>query len=1050
MASMSNPVAPRIGVWGTFDLDNFGDVLYPRIVARALERRLPEADLRFMSPLGPGNTKHFDPGQPVEGLGRPTDGRLEELAGELDCVAVGGGDIIHFRDEGYAPHYGVEPASMRDLAPGRFFVEGLGAEREHGSPVVWNAVGVPIDFTAQEAARVRSALEGRPYLAVRDEQSRRRLVEAGVDRDLEVVPDQAMLLPDLMPLEDLRSRLDHLRLLDWYPMTGPALVVQANRTLLPHADAVAEALRRIVEARPGLAVVFVEPGAVHGDAEFATAVAGALPFRTHRLPAASGMEDLVAAIAWSAGFIGSSLHGFIAAHAYGRPAVALHLNDFSKIPGFAELAGRSHCIVASPLEIPPAFDRAEGDLPDRGALSSLQGRVELHFDRIAEIAEKAAALRAPTRSEDDHRAAARRVAALARAAEEVLARAAAERRVVDAAVWDLQEDLAEVWADANSPLGILVRRLRRRLSGLAPLGTRRRSFLATPLRAVRLVVKEGWGAFLLHLPKVHRWVPRMWRRALPDPDRHAHGVEYAIWQRLHRLRPRDLRRMRRAQATWAHRPLISIITPTYNSNVEWLRAALDSVLAQTYPNWEHCVADDASPNSQTRQVLAEYAARDPRFRVTHREANGGIVEASNTALDAARGEFVAFLDHDDELQPHALFEVVRLLNERPDLDYVYTDQDKMEPDGRRVEAFFKPDWSPDLLMSMNYLTHLSVYRRELVERLGRLRPGYEGSQDYDLVLRVTEATDRIGHVPKPLYSWRKSPVSAAGSSEAKPWAYEAAKRALADALRRRGQDGEVDEGAVQGCYRVRYRIRGEPRVAVVIADPAGETGAATAHAVRELSAYPSVEVLVVGPRAEGLEDDVRYVRPEGAGRAGLLDAGAAATDAELLLFLEPGLEPVGGEWITSLVEHAQRPEVGVVGGRLFAPTGQPLHEGMVLGVGGRPATPIIFDGYLEQFAVAVRNCSAVQLGALMLRREVLDEVGGFAPAPDDWADMDLCRRARDRGYRVVYTPYAALRYARPVAGRQSSRSADGTLGSEPFYNPNLATDRPFGLRLHRS
>jgi glycosyltransferase involved in cell wall biosynthesis len=261
---------------------------------------------------------------------------------------------------------------------------------------------------------------------------------------------------------------------------------------------------------------------------------------------------------------------------------------------------------------------------------------------------------------------------------------------------------------------------------------------------------------------------------------------------------------------------ISIVTPTYNPEERWLRKCLGSVIDQIYDDWELCIADDASEGKDVRFVLEEYAGRDRRIKTKFLSTHVGIVGASNEGLSLATGEFVGFLDHDDELTRDALYEVAKLLNMNPDLDFIYTDEDVVGKHGVRSTRFLKPDWSPDLLMSYNYLPHFSVYRRSIVDQMGGFRPGYDGSQDYDLVLRFTERTGKIGHLPKPLYRWRKARGSVASSVDAKPYAYQAAIKALHEAAKRRGFDAEVREVHRGGRYRVRYSLVAKPFVSILI------------------------------------------------------------------------------------------------------------------------------------------------------------------------------------------------------------------------------------------
>ncbi|HVM12389.1 MAG TPA: glycosyltransferase [Actinomycetota bacterium] len=594
-------------------------------------------------------------------------------------------------------------------------------------------------------------------------------------------------------------------------------------------------------------------------------------------------------------------------------------------------------------------------------------------------------------------------------------------------VWELGRFRETVTESAWYPL---IQGVRRFADGLLPWGTRRRSFFLAPVRAVRMLAHDP-GGFVRRIPKARLWAPGLIRPADPPP----HTEErYRVWHRRRYARAR-LRAAAAEAADLRDGPLISVVMPTYNAEPAWLRTAIGSVRAQLYPRWELCIADDASTRTEAHAVLRRAAADDPRIKVRFLEENRGISGASNAALELATGEFVALLDHDDELKPDSLLEVAKLIRGEPDLDYVYTDEDKRSPDDRLIDAFFKPDWSPDLLMSMNYLSHLSVFRRAVLERVGGFRSEMDGSQDYDLVLRVTEATDRIGHVPLPLYTWRMVPGSAAHSDEAKPWAYTAARRALEDALRRRGIAGDVEHGPFLGAYRVRYAIDGDPRVAVLVRDPGDEDlTRRTVEGIERESTYENrlVEVVPPGPFAERVNDAVGGV------------------DADLLVVVEAGMEVLASGWIEALVRHGQRKGVGVVGGRILGPLGIPLHEGAAV-VGGE----VLEAAGVMQFTLGfvTRNCSAVGGGLLMIRPGLIRELGGFDPAFDvELGPIDLSLRAREEGHLVVYTPDATLGWlhgprAEPSRAERERFRRRWAGYRDPYYSPNLDPDEAYAVRL---
>jgi GT2 family glycosyltransferase len=566
-----------------------------------------------------------------------------------------------------------------------------------------------------------------------------------------------------------------------------------------------------------------------------------------------------------------------------------------------------------------------------------------------------------------------------------------------------------------------------------------------------------------------RGSPNQIREAIQDhhedipPDLNA---QYRVWLQRHRLTPEAVAAMQATTDQFAYRPRVSIVTPVYDPDEPWLRKAIESVQAQIYPCWELCLVNDGSTKPHVQRVLDEYATADPRIRVKHLSSNQGIAAASNHALALATGEFVGLLDHDDELSPDALFEVVRRLNEGPDLDLLYSDEDKLELDGQRVEPFFKPDWSPDLLLSMNYITHFSVFRRSLLEEIGGFRLGFDGSQDYDLLLRFTERTDKIAHIPKVLYHWRKSPGSAAGDANAKPFAYPAARQALEDALGRRGLEGWV-ESTHPGLYRVRYRLRGDPLVSIIIpTKDRWQLLHQCLQSIEENTCYSRYEIIVVDndstePEALAYLGRVaarwRLSRYPGLFNfSAICNHGAAQARGDYLLFLNNDTQVIRSDWLTALLEQAQRSEVGAVGAKLLYPTGRIQHAGVVLGIGGMANHA--FRGLpadtLHQFGLAnvVRNCSAVTAACMMVRRRVFEKVEGFdTRLRVAFNDVDFCLRLRQLGYLIVYTPLALL-YHLESASRGalhpseddelcSKRWADLLLRGDPYYNPNLTLER---------
>ena len=540
--------------------------------------------------------------------------------------------------------------------------------------------------------------------------------------------------------------------------------------------------------------------------------------------------------------------------------------------------------------------------------------------------------------------------------------------------------------------------------------------------------------------------------------------------------PEQLAELGAEIAALPQQPLISVLTPVYNTPAQWLRACIESVRRQAYPNWEHCLCDDGSTSPETAAVLREFAS-DPRIRIVRLERNAGISAATNAALDLARGDYIALLDHDDELTPDALARVVQWINANPWVEVLYSDEDKLETDGVRCDPFFKPGWSPEHFLHCMYTCHVLVARRALVQDAGGFRAGYEGAQDYDLMLRLIERTHAVGHIPRVLYHWRKIPGSTAAAQAAKPWAEDAGKRALEDYVRRRGIDAEVRPGAAPGLFRIQRRIIGTPLVSIVVPTRGQVTDrdgtpldllASSIESIGRRTSWKHYEFIIVGDASplqpstvralSGTQHRILHHQP--AGRFNFsckINEGVAAASGEHVLLLNDDVEALDADWLSAMLEYSQDPEIGAVGAQLLYPDGRLQHVGMVLGVNGIAAHafhqhPGTSAGYFGS-VIGPRNYSAVTAACLMSRRAVFLQVSGFDETfPIDFNDVDYCLRVRRAGYRIVYTPYARLLHHESASFGPRQQDTEGIAemqrrwGSEiqkdPYYNPNLTREYP--------
>jgi GT2 family glycosyltransferase len=524
-------------------------------------------------------------------------------------------------------------------------------------------------------------------------------------------------------------------------------------------------------------------------------------------------------------------------------------------------------------------------------------------------------------------------------------------------------------------------------------------------------------------------------------------------------------------------PRFSVITPVFETPAGVLWQMLESVRTQSFADWELLLVDDCSDEPHIRQMLDRAQAGDPRIRVLHREENGGIVAASNDALELAEGEFIAMLDHDDELHPDALAHVHEALLGTPEADYAYTDEDKIDLAGHHSGPFFKPDWSPERMRTQMYSCHLSVFRRSLVEEVGGFDPDFEGSQDWDMVLKVTERARAVLHVPRVLYHWRMIETSAAGGGEsAKPWAFEAGKRAVQAHCDRIGLPARVERDVADaGVYHLEPALEEEPLISIVIPtcgqvrEVRYEQRVLVSHCVRsivEQSTYSNYEIVVVAdePTPNDVLEDleriagerlrlVAYDRPFSF--SAKINLGAVRSEGEHLLLLNDDMEVATPNWLERMVMYSALPEIGAVGGRLLWEDGRLQHVVVRFeqGLPGHLYRGFAgdFKGYANDVRIA-QNCLAVTGACLMTRRELFDEVGGLSTLlPVNYNDIDYCLKQRAKGRRVVYDPDLVMYHfesssrSTEVEDWEKDRLQDRwlpTTAFDPYSNPNLHHGAP--------
>lgn len=538
--------------------------------------------------------------------------------------------------------------------------------------------------------------------------------------------------------------------------------------------------------------------------------------------------------------------------------------------------------------------------------------------------------------------------------------------------------------------------------------------------------------------------------------------------------------------TFPRHPLISVVLPVYNPDPEHLQAAIRSVQSQLYQNWELCLADDASTDARIAPLLQETAAKDSRCKIVLREKNGHIAACSNSALTLATGEWLALLDQDDLLAEHAFAFAAATILRYPDAGIIYSDEDKIDDSGQRSEPYFKSDWNPDLFLVQNFVSHLGLYRRELLEKIGGFHEGFDGSQDYDLALRVSEhlRPDQIVHIPRVLYHWRKTAGSLAATSDAKDYAHAAARRAIREHLDRRKIRAEVVLSPENSAaHRVIYELPIDvPLVSVVVPSrDHPELLRQCIEGVRSRTKYSRLDFVVVDNDSqlrktkELLNDlrnvpDITVVEEKSAFNfSRLMNIGAAAADGDLLALLNDDVVPENAEWLGEMVSQLLQPGVGAVGARLWYPDGRLQHGGVIVGLGGVAGHahyrwPRGHAGYFNR-AILQQNFSAVTAACMLVCKTVFQELRGFDEQDlgVSFNDIDFCLRMAQLGLRIVWTPEASLLHQESASrGREFNEQQKvefrreaawmqerwgEKLARDPFYNPNLSLEEEGGFTL---
>jgi len=571
--------------------------------------------------------------------------------------------------------------------------------------------------------------------------------------------------------------------------------------------------------------------------------------------------------------------------------------------------------------------------------------------------------------------------------------------------------------------------------------------------------------------------------------------QYLTWFQNNYPNLKLLKKQKKDQKKFKIKPKISIITPTYNTPAKFLRECIDSVINQTYDNWELCIADDASTDQNTKNIIREYLKKDKRIKAVFRDTNGHICQASNSAIDLATGDFIAILDHDDFLWPNALFEIVKCLNEKPFSQFIYSDEDKLEEDGKtHIWPFFKPDWSPDYLRSINYITHFAVIKKTLIDQYGKFTSGYEGAQDWELFLRITRELEKkyqchpinthnpIQHVSKILYSWRISPTSTASEKDKtiKNYAFFNQKKVLESDLAAKNLIGKVIKENRLRFYRIEYQIQNKPLVSIII--PTKDNFSYLSRCLKTLlnkTTYKNYEIVLIDTGSEEEQTlnfykkllkkhNIKILFWKGTfNYSEVCNYGVDNAKGDYVLLLNNDTEIITPDWIEQMLQYAQRKDVGAVGCKLLYPNNTIQHAGVIMGF-GTTIKNLGVAGHLfkywndsanDFFKVTsierIRNLCAVTAACLLISKKKYKEVNGLDTAfRIAFNDVDFCLKLFKEGYVNIYNNNAVLYHHESVSvGKPEKGTRDipefqkeikllqknwqSLIKNDPYYNNNL-------------
>lgn len=1060
----------NIGMFGTFDVENYGDVFFPVVFQKAMEARELDFNLFAFSPVVSQKSGLLG----VDYNVYPVND-LETIHQQypLDAIVIGGGAIIHYSK---VPVKLPEQDAFFDYKILDTWMAPILFALKNNIKILFNAPQVPYPFDDRLFDITKSLIDQIDYLSVRDEVSKSHVMSVYGEKEepveIFVTPDTVCCIPQYISEKELKGIRETI-----LPFSSPYAVVHFNAQLpqreIPGLMSVIRYL-----ASTGLKVLLLPLGYTHGDDQMIEQFHRETDGLCERIQKKLTIFEMASILSGCEIYVGASFHGAVTAVSYGRKAVSYNYIHPYKNQEMFKMFGLEEYVTDSSDQLLHVVEKRMADAK-KGQVDRVIKRVNEHFDNLYQQITNGCK---PSYMKFDSESSLHKLLPEAVKAFEynkslqILLQENEQKYIQKLSNLEYDKNkYISLYTSANKHNLELTKQYYAVLNMYNLIASSTWWKITKPGRKLTELVKR----FIHRIPFLH--LPYMTLISLKNLgyDETVEKIKDYKKEKYYR-NPYPPRSILKAQkkTTFARPIKFSIVVPLYNTPQNFLKEMIDSVVDQSYPNWELCMADGSdSQHDYVGQYVAKRQKKDDRIKYRRLASNEGISENTNRCLEMATGDYIGLFDHDDVLHPSALYEYMKVICEK-DADFIYCDEDKFETlKGKYYDPHFKPDFAEDNLRSNNYICHFTVFQKELLEQAGTFRKEFDGSQDHDLILRLTEKAKRIVHIPRILYHWRVSSASVASDPYAKPYTIQAGIRAVSEHLERCGLKGTVESTKVHpNIYRVKYELERQPLVSIIIPNYNHIKDLSTClDSILEKTTYPNYEIIIVENNSDEETfrfydtlkryDNIKvvvYHPTSGFNYSAINNYGRSFANGEHLILLNNDIEVITPDWIEEMLMYSQRSDVGAVGAMLYYPNDTIQHAGVIVGV-MRVAAHIYrtfpkgSPGYFGRCAYQ-QNLSAVTAACLMVKSAVYDEVNGLDETFEvAFNDIDFCMRIREKGYKNVWTPFAELYHHESISrgeedtfekqqrfqgevDRFIERWEEPLNQGDPYYNPNLSYD----------